>query len=100
MTKPISPDEVSEWKQTVFPDDVFEVFNELITSTFSGNQARVYQRDVVAKLVGRGHSRHEIFANHWLDIEDVYREAGWIVTYDKPAYNEAYEPCFLFKKKK
>ncbi len=36
--------------------------------------------------------------NHWLDVEDVYREAGWVVEYDKPGYCESYEATFTFKK--
>lgn len=46
-------------------------------------------------LVNRG----DVFAQHWLDIEDVYRAEGWIVDYDKPAYNQSYRAYFVFKKK-
>jgi hypothetical protein len=31
-----------------------------------------------------------------LDIEPIYREAGWIVEYDKPAYCENYDANFTF----
>ena len=29
-------------------------------------------------------TKTDIFRRHWLDIEDIYRDAGWQVTYDKP----------------
>jgi hypothetical protein len=32
-----------------------------------------------------------------LDIEDTYREAGWKVEYDKPAYCENYPANFTFR---
>jgi hypothetical protein len=38
-----------------------------------------------------------IFDNHWLDIEDHYRKAGWKVTYDKPSYYEDYDAFFKFE---
>lgn len=40
--------------------------------------------------------RNVVFANKWLDIEDIYREQGWRVDYDKPAYNENYQASFTF----
>lgn len=35
-----------------------------------------------------------------LDVEDVYRAAGWEVTYDKPGYNETYDATFTFRSAK
>jgi hypothetical protein len=46
-----------------------------------------------------GVSRQEVFDNQWLDIEDIYREAGWKVSYDKPAYNETYKAYFTFSRR-
>lgn len=46
-------------------------------------------------------TKDEIFDNHWLDIEDIYREQGWKVKYDKPGYNEeSFKPYFEFSVKK
>lgn len=41
--------------------------------------------------------RHQVFEKHWLDIETAYRQAGWEVEYDKPAYNETYGASWEFK---
>ena len=44
--------------------------------------------------------RADVFSNHWLDVEDIYREQGWNVEYDKPTYNETYDAYFVFSVKK
>lgn len=40
-----------------------------------------------------------IFAEKWLDVEEIFRQVGWSVSYDNPAYNESYEPSWTFTKK-
>ena len=50
--------------------------------------------EVVAKAL----KRKEIYDKNWLDVEDVYESAGWKVEYDKPGYNENYEPTFTFSR--
>lgn len=96
--RPISPEEVTKKKREIIPDVVFSAFNELISRNFDGNRAVVYQRDVIAMLKKAGIDSQKAYDNHWLDIEDLYREQGWSVEYDKPAYCESYEPHFIFKR--
>lgn len=97
--KPISPDEVVQKKKTSFPDFVLEAFNELITKNFHGNSATIKQDDVVDLIVSKSSmDRQSIFDAHYLDVEDVYRDAGWKVKYDKPAYCETYAATFTFSK--
>lgn len=100
VSKPITPDEVVGVKKVMLPKEVFEAFNTLIARNFYGNSAVVMQDEVVDLLVNNGFNRGDIFKNHWLDVEDVYRSAGWIVEYDKPGYNETYASSFTFKKSK
>jgi len=97
--RPIKPNDIVKAKKENIPEVVFESFNELIAKGFNGSWSTVRQKDVVALLVSKGVSRGEIFDNHWLDIEVIYREAGWAVTYDSPAYCESYEPYFEFSLK-
>ena len=101
MTKPISPDEVATTKLKNIPDEVIEAFNEIIAQNFSRSCSNFKQKDVVKLIMIRlvAIDRQTIFDNGWLDVEDIYREAGWKVEYDKPAYNEDYEPNFTFIKK-
>lgn len=44
-------------------------------------------------------TEQECFDRHYLDIEEIYSASGWVVKYDKPAYNEDYPATFEFKKK-
>lgn len=95
---PISPSEVEKVKTKNIPELVFEVFNELIARGFDGYQSTVSQKDVVEILLKKGIREHDIYEKHYLDVEGSYRETGWKVRYDKPGYNESYDPCFIFSK--
>lgn len=99
--KPIKPSEVIELKKTPFPDFVIEAFNELIAKNFANKRSTFNQCDVVNLILQKNKTfaRHDVFNNGWLDIEDVYRSEGWSVEYDKPGYDEDYEPIFTFKVK-
>lgn len=99
MAGPIRPDEVTEAKTATIPEAVFQVFNELIARNWTGHSAIVKQDDVVQVLVERhGMDRDEIFRQHLLDVEGSYRQLGWVVIYDKPAYNESGIATFTFSK--
>jgi hypothetical protein len=103
MTKPITPDQVTEFKkEKIIPDFVFEAVNYMIAKHFSSGYAIIRQDNLIDKIleIQPNTSRRDIFDNKWLDIEEIYIEAGWAVYYDKPAYNESYEATFKFTKKK
>ncbi len=91
---PITPDKI---KKQHIPEAVFDAFNKLIDINFANNQSIVKQEEVIKIIVDSGISRKQIFDNNLLDIEIPYREAGWIVKYEKPAYNETHDSCFIFK---
>lgn len=95
--RPLSPKEVVEKKINSIPDAVFEAFNDLIAKDFNSAYAIVKQKEVVKLLVEKGLKEKDIYDNHWLDVEEVYRKAGWKVEYDKPAYNEDYDAYFEFR---
>jgi hypothetical protein len=96
---PIRPSEVASEKKRTFPSAVLASFNELITQEFVSNSANIKQDDVVELMVKKGLDRKEIYDKGWLDVEDVYRAAGWHVKYDKPAYNETYPASFTFTRR-
>lgn len=100
MKKPITPDEVISRKKESLPDEVIEAFNELIAFNWNGYQASIKQEDVCNLICKKLNIFDNIvFKNQYLDVEDIYRESGWDVKYDKPGYNEDYEAYFVFKKK-
>lgn len=98
MIGPIRPSDVVELKRKNIPQEVFEAFNELITEKLSSGRATISQSDVVDRILVKmtGAKRAAIFANGWLDIEPPYTAAGWIVSYDKPGYNESGAAVFTF----
>ena len=96
MLKPISPNDVVLAR--VFPDEVIQAFNELITQNYSHGRAVLSQAAIVERLMELGIPRPAIFEKGFLDVEDVYRAEGWFVDYDKPGFNESYEPTFYFSR--
>lgn len=95
--KPIKPSEVIDKKQELIPDEVIEAFNEMIAANWNGTSSTVSQTEVYAlikKKLGKD------FPMNYLDVEDIYRKAGWKVNYDKPGYNESYGATFEFSKKR
>lgn len=103
MTSPITPKQAREAWETSIPDEVFEVFNTIISEKYNSNGFTILQSLVVDQLLLKmPHVKdsQEFFDKHWLDIEPMYRKAGWDVTYDKPGYNETYEASWEFKPKK
>ena len=105
--KPIKPDEVFQ----DIPDWVIEGTNRCIKkywvekhkeSLFTQDQLideieNVYEKDPDV-IFDYNDWRNKLFDKHYLDIEPLYREAGWKVKYDKPAYNEDYKATFTFSK--
>ena len=102
MIKAITPLEARKGK--VIPEFVLKAVNELIQEKI-GNSTIINfkQSELMAKLLMKKHIIMEddlyiklIYDHHWLDFEGVYRDAGWHVVYDSPAYNESYEANFTF----
>ncbi len=97
--QPIKPEEVESEKLKILPDEVFAAFNEIIVKNYHNRSSNFKQKEVVKIMTEKGLKSKEIFENGWLDVEELYRKQGWIVEYDRPAYNEDYEANFTFKKK-
>ena len=104
MVKPISPEEAKHAKQDVIPQAVIAVVNKLLKERFNGRSARLMQAEVLHEALacmradGASVSEDDFFDRHWLDFEQLYRDAGWKVVYDQPAYNESYEASWRFEK--
>lgn len=98
--KPVTPNQVTEFKKKQMPEGVIEAFNELIAKRWNGSTSTIMQDEIIDLIVEKvpRATRRKIFDNHWLDVEDIFREEGWKVSYDKPGYNETYEASFKFSK--
>lgn len=101
MVTAISPSDIAVQKGENFPDFVLDEWNKMIAKNFTAGRAHVSQEDMISALLPHTQhgNRQEVFANHWLDVEEVYRAQGWVVDYAKPAYNESYPASFTFKAK-
>ena len=96
MTKPITPEEV---KKTV-PSRVILAFNQLIAERWDGYSSTIPQKEAVQRIIDIcAVTRDFIFEKGYLDVESIFQEAGWEVAYDKPGWDENYEPFFRFRKK-
>jgi hypothetical protein len=99
MRKPMKPSEVAKAKQRKLPSAVIAVFDELIAESWHDGEAVVGQNEAVKRIAERLKiPRQEVFDRDLLDVEEVYRKAGWKVEYDKPGYCETYEATFTFTK--
>lgn len=93
---PATPEDILALKRRLIPSFVLDAFNELIAENYRAGSAIVDQDEVVTRIhakMGPGE-----FDRHWLDVEPLFRQAGWKVEYDKPGYNENYPAKFIFTK--
>ena len=119
--QPVSPQDVVEEKEKWIPDEVISAFNRLISVNFSCGYSSFKQNEVLTEIINNlkksdlecvkkiSYEYCEpyftleleslIFKCNWLDVEEIFRKAGWIVEYDKPGYNESYAATFNFRKK-
>lgn len=98
MVQPIRPEDVAEAKIGHIPGAVIEAFNKLIALNFSAGYATVKQEDVIAEIMNTTQlSRAEIFDKSYLNVEEIFRRAGWKVAYSKPDYTESYPAYFEFR---
>lgn len=105
MAGPIKPKDVVKRKAETIPEPVFDAFNELIVQNFNGRFANIKLKtaaDLALKKIresgGPQYSRQELYDLGFMDVEDVYRKAGWKVEFDKPGYCETYDAYFTFSK--
>lgn len=102
MIEPITPDDIGAAKANIFPDFVIESVNALIAANYTNGRANFTQKDVISEMMQRANGdikRTEIFENGYLNFEEIYRDRGWKVEYDKPAYYETYDANFTFTRK-
>lgn len=94
---PVSPEKLGHVKSPI-PEFLFEVVNSMLSRRLT-----IYQKDVVEAILALrpkvAVDAKEIFERHWLDFESAYEREGWDVWYDKPGYNESYDPSWHFSPK-
>lgn len=101
MAKPITPDEVVAKKLDVVRPEIIEAANELIAKHWNGNYAK-FTLDELCQLSRKKlkMEKGQQFEDGELDIEPIFRKAGWKVDFDRPGYNETYPATFEFTKRR
>lgn len=94
--KPLRPSEIGANKVNHIPAAVIEAVNELLTEQFTGGSVTIKQKEIVERAKKKMDPGAR-FNYDWLNFEPLFRTYGWKVSYDKPAYNEDYEPYFDFE---
>lgn len=99
VIRPIRPEEVTDQKKEQFPDEVIQAFNELIAEKAADGFSKVLVKDVVARMVAKGLKRKDINKKGWLNVEDIFRQAGWKVMSDSPVGwgGESFEAYYMFE---
>ncbi len=101
MIKPITPSQVVKAKKDSLPDGVIEAFNELIAEKFDGRESSITLNEAIARVAKKtGFTRDKVCDNGWMDVESIYRKAGWKVEYDQPGYCESGTATYTFSKKR
>ena len=104
MAKVYSPEDVLKKRVETIPDFVITAFNDLLTENYADEGTVIKQDDAISRILQYNKddelTREIIFKKRWLDIEPLYRRKGWKVDYEKPAFDERFEPYFIFKPKK
>lgn len=105
MSNIITPEQVSEkikeegLDTSRFPDYVFEAFNEAIKDAVADGSRTIYRNKIVGLIVEKSEgacTRNEVFDNHWLDVEPIYKEKGWDLKYVKLPYYDTNDHYFYF----
>jgi hypothetical protein len=104
--RPIRPSEAAKAKQAALPDAVILAFNELIAENLQADGRSVVRikdarERIAAKLTAENPNTPVQVLTEWLDVEPIYRKAGWTVVYESPCMGDSwYEPFMRFSKKR
>lgn len=95
---PLSPAQALQQKGEYIPDGVVQAVNDLLVKKMSKTTRSIVLRqcDIIDASCAHMGIHREKFELSWLDFEALFEGFGWKVSYDKPGYNESYEPTFEF----
>lgn len=113
IREPFSPQQLAQFRKETFDPIMIQAVNECLIDNYgSGQNIMLRQGDIIEryiKLYKLAHAashkdnetiREDAFEKGLLDFEKFYVQRGWRVEYDKPGFNESYEPTYTFSPKK
>jgi len=97
--KPISPKEIIVDLDKIIPEAVIQAVNNLLKEKYRGGTVTLQQKEITAAIrkIDKKLTNEILFDKHYMDFEPIFNKAGWKVTYDKPGWDEDYEPHYDFK---
>jgi hypothetical protein len=101
--KPISPIDAKKDAKSNIPDWVVTGINNAISANYRKAGFSILQSEIVRFILKESPNtakaawKKKIFDNGWMDFEPLFENVGWVIKYDKPGFNESYEPSFEFK---
>lgn len=96
--QPLPANQINSSKPYEIPELVIVLVNNMLKEAWDRGSAILHTKDIMQKLkLAFDKTEKEILEMHWLDIEPIYRKAGYNVEYVKPAYGEQGEPYFKFE---
>lgn len=104
MNKALSPKEAITRAKNEVPELVFQAWNNLIVENLKVQGGKASSEFLLEELANQitlimSISYEQAKQNGWFDLEDIFRDKGWKVEFDRPGYNESYSPKFTFKSK-
>jgi hypothetical protein len=72
----------------------------LIAENLSGDSSTFTLKEAVALVKKKLKDSGVKYNNDFMNVEPIYRAAGWKVEYDQPGYNESGEGMYRFTAKK
>ena len=84
------------------PDAVLECWNEAIMENLQVSGQKNVSSSFTLKYLSKKIQKkmncnfEQAKKAGWFDLEKVFRDQGWKVEYDQPAYNESYDSTYYF----
>ena len=97
--KPLSPLEVKQKAIESIPSEMVQAVNELLIENASRSSITLKQKDIEARFnkLSNGKYNHvDIYDKGWMDIEPIFRNAGWKVRYESPDRDQSFDEFFTF----
>ena len=104
MNKALSPKEAITRAKNEVPELVVQAWNNLIVENLKVQGGKASSEFLLEELANQitlimSISYEQAKQKGWFDLEDIFRDKGWKVEFDRPGYNESYSPKFTFKSK-
>lgn len=110
QSRPITPQDASKAKLGRIPAFVINIINEMIIENLSENGVTVVDQGALVDRIVTAASEHDtlkdiitcredVFKRKWLDVEQLYADAGWVVGYNKPSIGDSFPAHFTFSPK-